>query len=340
VNDSDLRAEMNERSEVQGRFTEATFAVVRGELGDFVRHVTLNLDFSNPVPRPLLHEAQQGAVQISCATFARTIDAKYLKFCDPENPLQFMTIWMTQGLLARYHLMDNLSKLSDAPAHHTESQCVTRLSHSLDMLKCDTKIVTSPLTKGFRWLADQHFPFFGYIIIVQILMRRPLLKEAEDAWEVMSDHYEARFHPQWEGHHSFFILFSKIVLRAWKAREAAFKQLGKSPKVPRVIVAIGRKMAGSNEKATDPGTKQTNSLIGMSMDGLNIPISIPVVMDDRNWIYATGGEESYGSLGFDMYLSMTGQSMDIDANNFDLSAMDWNALLGDVTNSSGLSPSY
>jgi hypothetical protein len=340
VNDSDLRTEMKESPEAQGKFTEATFAVVRGELADFVRHITFHLNFTNPVPRSVAPEVQHSTIQESCATLEKIIDAKYLNFCDPENPLQFMTLWMTRALLARYYLMDHLSKHSILPADQTKPHCVTRLSYSLDMLKYDTKIATSPLTKGLRWLADQYFPFFAYIIIVQILMRRPLLKEAEHAWEVMSDHYEARFWPQCEAHHSFFILFSKIVLRAWKARELAFRHLGEPLKAPRVIVAISCKMVGNTEKPREPGTKQANPMMGMSMDDLYMPISMPVVTDDHNWMFAAGGQGSYGSSGFDFCFGTPGQAMDIDANNFDLSVMDWDAVLGDGTDYSGLSPAY
>jgi hypothetical protein len=221
VNDSDLRAEMKEPPEVQAKSTEATFAVVRSELAEFIRHATLNLDYTNPALKSVARDAQHDTVRESIAILEKTIDTKYLEICDPNNALQFMTIWTTRALLARYHLMGHLSKHPNSPADQTESQCITRLSYSLDMLKCDTKIAMSPLTEGLRWVADHHFPFFAYIIIARDLMRRPLMKEAEHAWEVMSDHYEARIGPQWEGHHSFLILFSKIMFRAWKPREVA-----------------------------------------------------------------------------------------------------------------------
>jgi hypothetical protein len=342
VNDSDLRAEMKQPPEAQGKNTEATFVVVRSELADFVRRVTVLPNYTKPVQGPVAKDAQPHASRETIAILEKAMESKHLKFCDVNNPIHFMTIWMTRALLARYHLMYHLSKHTKSPVDPTESQYVTRLSYCLDMLKCDTTIVTSPLTNGLRWVADHYFPFFAYIIIARDLMKRPLLREADHAWEVMSDHYEARFGSQWEGHHSFLTLFSKIVLQAWKPRELAFKQLGETPKPPRLVSAISRQMAGIREKETEPGTKQSNDMIGMSIDGLSMPMPIPMpaALDDYSWMCTAGEDGSYRLSGLDMYLDMSGQAIYIGANNFDLSAMDWNALPGDGADSSGPSLSY
>lgn len=335
ISDSDLRAEMKEPPDAQMRFTEATFAVVRGEIGDFVRHAAFHLEFTNQVSKSLSQNVRHDAVHESLSKLEEKIDAKYLKACDLENPLHFMTTWMKRAFLSRHHIMDHLSRYSTGQFGATNPQRITRLSYALEMLNCDTKIATSPLTRGFCWLADQHFPFFAYIIVVQILMRHPQMKEADDAWEVMSDHYEARFTPDWEGHHSFFLLLSKIISRAWKARELAFKKAGDPLIAPRVVAAIARKMAGNAEVVGESGAKQSNTLMGMNMDDLYMPIQIPAIMEDHNWMYAARGGAGYGSTGLDLCFDLPGQAMDMDTSSFDFGAMDWDALLGNGTDSLG-----
>lgn len=340
VPDSDLRVEMKRRPDAQMRFTEATFAVVRGEIADFVRHAAFHLENTKQVSKSLPQNIQHDAVHEGLSKLEENIDAKYLDSCDLDSPLHFMTRWMKQAFISRHNLMDHLSRYPTGQFGAADPQRNTRLSYSLDMLKCDTKISTSPLTRGFCWLANHHFPFFAYIIIVQILMRHPRMKEAVDAWEVMSDHFEARFTPDWEGHHSFFRLLSKVISRAWKARELAFKESGVPLTTPRVVTAIARKLTETGEVIEESAMKQSNTSLGMSMEDLYMPMQFPAIMEDRNWRYAAREGAVHGSTGLDLCFGLPGQAMDMDTSSFDFGAVDWDALLGHSTDSPGPTSPY
>ena len=60
VNDSDIRPEMKESPEILGKSSEAIFAVVRSELGDFVRNTKFYLDLTAPSLRPIAKDVQGG----------------------------------------------------------------------------------------------------------------------------------------------------------------------------------------------------------------------------------------------------------------------------------------
>ncbi|QDS78050.1 hypothetical protein FKW77_003273 [Venturia effusa] len=339
VNDSDLHAEMKEPPDAQTRFTEATFAVIRGEIGDFVRHAAFHLDYATSrfsMGNPTCRETRHDGVQDSLSKLEENIDAKYLKSCDPENPLHFMTTWMTRAILARHRLMELLSKCPTGHFGATDPQRLTRLTYALEMIQCDTKIATSPLTRGFCWMAEQHFPFFAYVIIVQILMRSPRMKEADEVWEALSDHYEARLAPEWSSHHSFFLLFSKVISRAWKARELAFEKAGSVSVVPRLVAAIARRMA---DLRGESDSKQSNNQLGRSVDDLYMPMQMPFIKD-HDWTQSGGGGAGHDSTELDLCFGLPGQAMDLDANSFELGAMDWDALLGNGTSSLGPAPPY
>src|SRR5271168_2029549 len=117
---------------------------------------------------------------------------------------------MTQAYLAKCHLLEHHSKYSSSSVHQTDAQRDAAISHALRMLECDTKFMTSPLTKGFLWLVHFHFPFPAYIHIVQDLRKRPIEEHAEKAWEVMSDNYEARFMNMEQDDIPLFNVFSRI----------------------------------------------------------------------------------------------------------------------------------
>jgi hypothetical protein len=322
VNDSDLRPEMKELPAVQGKSTDALFAVVRSELGEFVRHTMFHLDFTSPVLKPIFKTVQHDLIPevTELATVEKMIEDKYLKFCDPENPLHFMTIWWTRAHLAKCRLLEHHSKFSSSSVHQTDAQRDAASSHSLRMLDCDTKLMTSPLTKRFFWLVQLYFPFPAYIQIVQDLRRRPGSEQAEQAWEVMSDNYEARFiFLYYNGESPFFKIFTKIVLQAWEAREATFKQLGESLVTPRIVLSIRRDMA---QNAQNLETEQPHGATDMSIN--DFLMSMPMSFGDHGLLYDMGGQDGYSVTGPGTYPDMPGLApLDVDVNQLDWSAMDW-----------------
>lgn len=328
VNDSDLRPEMKEPPAVQEKCTDALFAVVRSELGEFVRHTMFHLDFTSPALKPISKTVQQGHISevAELASLEKMIEDKYLKFCDPENPLHFMTIWWTRSYLARCRLWEHHSRYSSSSVHQTDVHRDTAISHALRLLECDTKFMTSPLTKGFFWLVHLYFPFPAYIQIIQDLRRRPRSDLAELAWEVMSDNYEAQFssYSQFESH--FFTAFSQTVLQAWEVRETAFSQMGEPLKSPRIVSAIRHRVAQITQNAQIADAQQPNSVMGMSVD--NFPMSMPMGSGSHGLLYNVGGQGGgYGVIGLGpgAYRNMPGQApLDDDMNHLNWAAMDWN----------------
>lgn len=323
VNDSDLRPEMKGPPVVQGKSTDALFAVVRSELGDFVRHTMFHLDFTSPALKPIFKTAQHGLIPevAELDTLEQRIEDKYLEFCDPENPLHFMTIWWTRAYLAKCRLLEHHSRYSSSAVHQTEVQRDAAISHALRMLECDTRLRSSPLTKRFLWLVHLHFPFPAYIQIVQDLRRRPGSEQAEQAWEVMSDNYEAWFIFVYKDSESpFFKIFNKLVLQAWEAREAAFTQSGEPLMPARIVLSIRDRVARIAQNAQIADTEQPNGVMGIGIE--NFPM--PMGSDSQGLLYNVGGQGEYGVIGPGVYPNMPGQApLNVDANHIDWAAMDW-----------------
>ncbi len=101
----------------------------------------------------------------------------------------------------------------------TKAQRDAAISHAVIMLECDTKLMTSPLTKGYLWFVHIHFPFPAYIHIFQELRRRPRGDHAKQTWEIISKDYEAHFMTQEQNDNPFIRIIGKLVVQAWEARE-------------------------------------------------------------------------------------------------------------------------
>jgi hypothetical protein len=326
VNDSDLRPEMKGLPAIQGKSTDALFAVVRSELGEFIRHTVFHLDFTSPALKPIAKHHHTGPAPEGgeLVRLEEMIEDQYLKSCDQENPIHFMTIWATRAYLAKCRLLEHHSRHSSSSVRRTEAQRDAATSYALRMLECDTKIMTSPLTKGFLWLNHFYFPFPAYIQIVQDLRRRPISEQARQAWEVMSDNYEAWFDSQFGDDSPFFQIFTKIVLQAWEACEAASKQLGETLTPPRIVSSIRHTLAQIVRHTRNTDTEQPNIIMGMGIDEFPMSMPMPIGFANQSLPYSMGMPDGYAMMRPEIYSGIPGQAP-LDAH---MNQLDWTALGG------------
>ncbi|KAK5659838.1 hypothetical protein OQA88_13301 [Cercophora sp. LCS_1] len=275
VNDSELRPEMNELPASACTATEAVFAVSRAEFGDFIRHTGFQLDFTCPWLKPLARDQQHshtpdGFVMPALETI---LEDKYLQFCDTKNPLHYMTIWMTRAQIATAHLIEYFSKYQDPETPRpTEEQRSAAVSLALRTLVCNTRIMTSPLSKRFRWLVQFYFPFPHYFQIVRELKRKPLGEQADRAWAVMAENYEALFESfgMSTNDHPSFQVFGKLILTAWEAREAAAVEVSSEPPIPpRMIAHVKQQLGLIKGKGKETDDLETVPELGHSDVGMS-----------------------------------------------------------------------
>lgn len=319
VNDSDLRAELREPPNVQGQPTEAIFAVVRSELAEYVRHTTFHLDFTSPVMRRSVTRVDRrdpGAEgDDELAPLEKMIEEKYLRFCNPDNPLHFLTIWTTRYYIAKCRLIAQYWETSNSSTPQTDTQRDAALSNAFVMLESDTRIMNNPITKGYRWLFYFYLPFPAYAHALQDLRRRPLSDQAESAWEVVSDNFEARSATIETADNPLVTLFSKIVLDAWQARE----QTGKPLQAPRIVSHIRAKLAERAQNVVESGQQQQqqpDGAVDMGLDAFSM--SMPLGFGSSGLVYGQGG---FAGAAFPNPPAPI--SIDVNMNRLNWAAMDW-----------------
>ncbi|KAK3709672.1 hypothetical protein LTR37_010699 [Vermiconidia calcicola] len=313
VNDSDFREEMTAPPAIHERPTEALFAVVRAELAEFVRHSDFHLDFSTPCLKPIAQRRRTdlGSKGEGLAALERHMEEKYLQFCNAENPLHYLTIWWTRGYIAKFHILEHYAQFSIPNAPQTDKHFDATLSHALRMLECDTKLTTSPLGRGYSWLIQFHFPFLGFLYIVQDMKKRPDSQRAETCWRVMGENYETRFMHVEQWHSPLYKLFSNVILQAWAAHELAFG--GATVDLPRMVEDIRYRQNLLNDGAAtnaNPG----GGVADMNLDDFMMPMSID--FSGAGLHYGLGGQAS-----LDPWPSMSG--LQPEANQLNWAAPDW-----------------
>ncbi|KAJ9602382.1 hypothetical protein H2200_013237 [Cladophialophora chaetospira] len=307
VNDSDLRPEMKEPPPTNnqgGGCTETLFAVVRSEIADFVRYAEFHLDFTSPALKAIAKQQHQDKGS-DLSKLASTIQEKYLRSCDPDNPLHFMTTWTTRSYLAKCRLMDHHSRYSASCVVWTANQRDAATTHALTMLECDTKVMTSPLTARFRWFNHFYFPFLAYIHLVQDMQKHPTSERAAHAWEIMSDNFEAWFSAMVaDGDSPVLKLFARLIMGAWDACEAAAVRNGETNTLnppPRIVASLREalaRMAGPSQGAA--AEQQPDFDMGLGTDDFMMPVR-PMVFNGQAQPSVPGFQDNRAMMGSEMF---------------------------------------
>jgi len=276
---------------------------VRSEVSNFLRCSDFYLDFTNPFLKPLTKSTRPDSLPEGSKLLAmeRLVEDKYLRHCDPTVPLHFMTIWTTRTHFAQYRLLTHYAthtRRAPTDPPQTDADRDTAVSHALRMIECNTQLLTSPLTTGYRWYIHSHFPFPAYIHTLQDLRARPVQPHAPRAWAAMSANWTLRFaemHQASRARNPFFALFARLVLHAWDARGEAG---GAEGEVPHMVQEIRTEML-----PTWDARQQAHSFAASTMPSPTSMMNIddvlkflPVPMDISS-SSAQGGGISYDLFG-------------------------------------------
>ncbi|KAH6714115.1 hypothetical protein BKA61DRAFT_56164 [Leptodontidium sp. MPI-SDFR-AT-0119] len=325
VGDADLQPQMKESPQAQNTFSDAIFAVVRSEVANFVRHTKWHMDFSNPALLPVAqghqpHPISQGSEMGSLETL---IEENYLKLCDPEIPLHFMTIWTARALLSKCRLLEHYARSSSMPRAQADAAREAAFGHAITMLECDTMICTSPLTAGFVWLTHFYYPFPAYVQIVQNLKRQPFTPQAERAWEALSGNYEAHHNVRTPHDQMFYKILAPVALQAWAVREESSAQLGEPLATPRLISYI-RQVMSQNALGSETVRQEPAPAMDMNSFSTSMPMNF-----DQNMVFGIGGQQGFtASDPWGSHDALGMGPLSIDPSQLDWSSMDWN--LGNV----------
>lgn len=296
VNDTDLRLDMKVLPTTRTEPTDSVFAVVRSELGEYLRHAAFHLHVDNSALKSLTKRFDDSLVLDSgcLASLGDTIENRYLRFCDQENPIHFMATWTVRAQLAKYHLMEHNIRLSSSSTQRVETQYDAATAFALRMLKCDTKIMTSPLTKGFTWFTQINFPFPAYYQITQDLRRRPTSEQSQQAWDVMSDSWEVWFNRHFSTTSPIFQLFTNLILQAWEAYESVSKPGRQNFTLPRIVSSIRDSLARTSENVHSPEMDEATISTDGDTNASSMSMQIPTTMLGHSQSFGMEIQGGYG----------------------------------------------
>jgi len=302
-NDCDFNPGMKSAPPTQTGVTDALYVVVRATLAKQVP-----ADFAS-VGHDGLSQGKTGSDRSQLDqlnSLEKMLNEEYLCYCNGENPLHFKTLWTTRGLIARYRLVQAYSDSRKKTFSFANSNF-----HAITMLQCDTKVASSPLTKGFSWMTYFHFPLLAYIQLTHALRRQPFGKHTNHAWETMSTNFEA--HADRLPGPALMIL-AKSVLPAWDARKSG-RDYVEQMEIPHIVTSIRRTVGEMDAEKADA----TSASVSLYTKSYGAPAPVSTTGNGN------GVEQRIqsGFVGPAMmpYVDWTGS--EVDLNGFDWAGMDW-----------------
>lgn len=227
VNDEDIWPGMKQEPTPKERGTEMIFCLTRYELGSFWKQKLLTKEPSGDFSTLWTNFRRLGSIEEKekgVEELERTLEHKYVRFCDPSSPVEFMAILVTRaatnGMRLMAHHPRRYAKDEDVP----DSERRLLWSIATKLMDIDNLLHSSKQMIHFRWHTDSYFQWQALIYALTELRKRPLHDQADRGWQLVNEIFEN--HPTFvtEIKRPIHFAVGSLCAKAWKAREDTWSQ--------------------------------------------------------------------------------------------------------------------
>ncbi|KAJ9614406.1 hypothetical protein H2200_002542 [Cladophialophora chaetospira] len=225
VNDEDLFPEMTEPPVPQTRPTEMISCLLRIEFGMFFKEKhrqKSTVDLENlRLTEPWKSSLEERDFILN--EFEQRIEDKFLRYCDPSVPIQFMSIIIGRGAVNMMRLMAHhprkwglQEKLPPAEREYLW-KVSTKLLEGLNMAHSSRQL------RRFMWHTRVHFVWQALIFVLNELRESTLGPEVDKAWQEIEEIYRHHSHFITEYKKAIHVAVGSLCLKAYAAREKALR---------------------------------------------------------------------------------------------------------------------
>ena len=193
VNDSDLDPAMTQAPVESSRPTEMLWFMFRSELAAFAasQKVTMQKQGKNVLTSDEYIAMDDLKTKDEfIKKLEDLIETKYLRFCDPSQPLQFLTLvgarYASNVVRLMAHHPRRWAKLEHVPASEQNAvwTVVIQLMEQFNMLQ------SNPQIRCFAWSASYFIQWHAVIHVLDTLRADPLHPDSVKAWKLIGNLYE------------------------------------------------------------------------------------------------------------------------------------------------------
>ncbi|KAL9576276.1 MAG: hypothetical protein Q9212_007235 [Teloschistes hypoglaucus] len=221
VNDSNLLPEMGEMPPEQKGASDMIFCLTRCEIANFMKQSNTTFFFDGAWARSDGAPASLAEKDAAIDELEDHLERKYLRHCDPQITLHFLTKIFTRTALWRMRLV------AHHPRHYpdrgasmpaAEKDLLCRLS--LNMIENDNIAHRNRSADRFAWFVNTNFQLPAFIYLLSELRHRTRGELSDRGWDAIAEGFRNRIDFIAERKHSpVFQATSALALKAWQARE-------------------------------------------------------------------------------------------------------------------------
>ena len=224
VNDSDLYPAMPQAAVESTKPTEMTWCVFRSDLAGFAATMKAKMQNSSKATFVSEEYAAMDDLKVKDGFIMELedmVETKYLRFCDPSQPLQLLTLLgarlATNLIRFMAHHPRRWAKLDHVPTSEQRLvwSIVIQLLEQYDMLQ------SSPQLRRFAWNVPYFIQWHAAIHVLDTLRADPLHPDAAKAWRLISSLYENNSEILLSINRPISVAVGSLCLKAFSARAAA-----------------------------------------------------------------------------------------------------------------------
>ncbi|KEF54425.1 uncharacterized protein A1O9_09592 [Exophiala aquamarina CBS 119918] len=267
VNDEDIFPEMTTEPVPQARPTEMIACLLRCEFGQFWKEklaerkaITLE-DVKNTAPWKTSLEERDAHIN----ELEHRLEEKFLKYCDPSIPIQFLATIIARAAVNNMRLMAHhprkYGNVDDLP--QSERDFLWKVS--LKLLESDNLAHSARGLKRFMWHTNEYFQWQAFIHLLNELKSKTLGDEVDLAWQQVEEVFEN--HPTFltEQKKPLHAAVGSVCLKAFSARERALRETTNGV-FPKVVPGYIRTLREQRIAAARRNTKQEPSVERLSLN--------------------------------------------------------------------------
>ncbi|KAE8442681.1 hypothetical protein EG329_002926 [Mollisiaceae sp. DMI_Dod_QoI] len=228
VNDDQLYLGMPSLPAESKTLTDIAFVALKYELVNFTASRVTKFrqqgKNSSQWDRDLASGGDKVETDEALREFEGLLEMKYLRYCDPSQPLHLMTMLMARAAINTVRFLTHhprrWASIQQTPL--SERQWVWEVS--IKLLEQHNVLRSNPLLKQFAWHAPFVMQWHAFIHLLDTLRANPLIADAEKVWELIGNTYENNPAMAMDTRKPIHVAVGSLCLKAYDARAAALLQ--------------------------------------------------------------------------------------------------------------------
>jgi len=217
------------------------FVLQRCEVADVLQQLQ-----NKPVPLSVKDEAID--------ELEKTLEQKYIQYCDPSIPLHLVTILMAKLGAAKLRMGPRhphlIASAKDMPTEEKDFL----FSLSLQCLENHNAMLDAPNLNRFLWFVLTNFPFPAHVYLLCSLRYRTNDELADRAWNAFQQRFERQDSKVvnrvfWKKHQesAIHLALANLTIKAWEAREKALAATQPGYPTPEFITRLRTTLASKRQ---------------------------------------------------------------------------------------------